>query len=237
MKKALTSVLLTLGLTFSSLNQAELPQPFNAVYKAQYGSLTITATRSLQKLNDDTMELRFAAKSWLARIEEVSQFNWDDQGQLVPHVYRYQRSGLGRDRKALLNFDWQTQKVVNNVQNKPWTMDLPQAALDKLSYQLQLRHDLLNDKHDMRYQIADGGRLKTYEFEILQDEVLDTPVGQLNTTKVKRIRKNNKRITYLWLAKDWNHLVVKIQQKEKDGKHYEINLASASLNGKTVTGF
>ncbi|MGH1372847.1 MAG: DUF3108 domain-containing protein [Cellvibrionaceae bacterium] len=235
MKRIVASVLLIFGL--STQSAAELPQPFTAVYKAQYGSLTITATRSLQKLNDDTMELRFAAKSWLARIEEVSQFNWDKQGQLVPQNYHYQRSGLGRDREAYLDFDWKKRKVVNNVQNKPWSMKLPQDALDKLSYQLQLRHDLINAKADMHYQIADGGRLKTYSFEILGEETLNTPVGQLNTVKVKRIRKNAKRTTHLWLAKDWNHLVVKIQQTEKDGKHYEINLASADLNGQPVKGY
>ncbi len=235
MKRIIAGVLLTFGLNAHSA--AELPMPFNAVYKAEYGSLTITATRSLQKISDDSMELRFAAKSWLARIEEVSQFQWDPEGQLVPKKYHYQRSGLGRDRQALLNFDWQNQKVVNNVQNKPWSMDLPQAALDKLSYQLQLRHDLINDKQDMRYKIADGGRLKTYDFKVLGEETLSTPLGQLNAVKVERIRENAKRTTHLWLAKDWNHLVVKIRQTEKDGKHYEINIASAELNGEPVTGF
>ncbi len=235
MKRIIASVLLVFG--FNSHSSAELPQPFNAVYKAQYGSLTITATRSLQKLSDNTMELRFAAKSWLAKIEEVSQFNWDKEGQLVPQNYRYLRSGLGRDREAFLDFDWQNHKVVNNVQRKPWTMNLPQAALDKLSYQLQLRHDLLNNKQNMHYKVADGGRLKTYEFEVLGEETLLTPVGQLKTTKVKRIRKNAKRTTHLWLANDWNHLVVRIRQTEKDGKHYEINLASAELNGEPVKGF
>lgn len=235
MKRIIAGVLLVLG--FNSHSSAELPQPFNAVYKAQYGSLTITATRSLQKLSDNTMELRFAAKSWLAQIEEVSRFNWDQQGQLIPQKYHYLRSGLGRDREAILDFDWQSRKVVNNVQKKPWTMKLPQAALDKLSYQLQLRHDLLNNKQDMHYKVADGGRLKTYQFEVLGKETLHTPVGQLQTTKVKRIRENAKRTTHLWLANDWNHLVVKIRQTEKDGKHYEINLASAELNGEPVKGF
>lgn len=235
MKRIVASVLLIFGL--STQSAAQLPQPFNAVYKAQYGSLTITATRSLQQLSDNTMELRFAANSWLARIEEVSQFNWDPQGQLIPQNYRYQRSGLGRDREAYLDFDWNKHTVINNVQNKPWSMKLPEAALDKLSYQLQLRHDLINAKDHMHYQIADGGRLKTYEFEVLGKETLKTPVGQLKTIKVKRIRENAKRITHLWLATDWDHLVVKIQQTEKDGKHYEINLASADLNGQPVKGY
>ncbi len=215
---------------------ADLPQPFIATYQAEYSGLNVTATRSLKAIDDHTMELRFSAKSWLASFEETSRFSWKDSGQLVPERYSYLRSGLGRDRQAELNFDWHTNTVVNNVQNKPWRMQIPDNVLDKLSYQLQLRHDLLNHKPSMNYKVADGGRLKEYEFKVLGEEVLDTRVGRLMTTKVKRVRDDNERITYLWLANDWDHLVVKIQQQEEDGQHYEINLAAAELNGTPVKG-
>lgn len=215
----------------------KLPKPFKAVYEAKYGGLSVTATRTLRSVDGNAMELRFLASSWLAKIEEVSTFTWGTEGQLIPQHYLYKRSGLGRDRNAELNFDWQTQKVVNNVQNKPWTMPVPSDAQDKLSYQLQLRHDVHNRKTDMNYQVADGGRIKHYQFEVQGEEVLTTPVGKLNTTRVKRIRDDNERVTILWLANDWDHLLIRIQQQEEDGKHYEINLASAELNGTPVKGF
>ena len=135
--------------------------------------------------------------------------------------------------------DWQAGQVTNNVQDKPWNMALPANTLDKLSYQLQLRQDLSNqrDIQQQQYTIADGGRLKHYRFETQGEEILSTPVGKLNTIKVKRIREHDsKRITYLWLAKDWDHLIVRLRQKERDGKHYEINLARATLNGRPVQG-
>lgn len=235
-------LIITSSLTANSVlaepeqTKPELPSPFHAVYTAKYSGLSVEATRTLQTLDDGTMELRFVAKSWLATIEEVSQFDWNPKGHLVPKFYLYNRSGLGRDRKAELNFDWTTNKVVNNVQNKPWTMSLPEGALDKLGYQLQLRTDMLNKKYKVSYKVADGGRLKTYDFEVQGEEILDTPLGRLKTTRVKRIRDDNERITILWLANDWDHLLVKIQQREEDGQHYEINLASAELNGVPVKG-
>lgn len=213
-----------------------IPQPFHAVYIAKYSGTSVKATRTLEVLEDGTMELRFVAKSWLATIREVSQFSWNPAGQLIPQHYFYQRTGLGYDRTAKLKFDWNTKRVENNVQDRPWTMTLPDGTLDKLSYQLQLSADMLNHQHKVSYQVADGGRLKTYDFEVQGQEVLDTPMGKLNTTRIKRIRDDNERVTVLWLATDWNHLLVKIWQQEENGKHYEINLASAKLNGETVTG-
>ncbi|NIB41977.1 DUF3108 domain-containing protein [Pseudomaricurvus alkylphenolicus] len=233
--------LLACCLLMAGVTRAELPKPFEATYEARYGSLSITATRTLRELENGGQELRFAARSWLARIEEVSQFNWNREGHLVPERYSYSRTGLGRDREAHLDFDWQKLTVVNNVQKRPWSMSIPPQAMDKLSYQLQLRHDLLNrhtreNDPELSYAIADGGRLKTYRFEVLGEEQLQTAVGRLNVVKVRKVREGSKRVTLLWLARDWDHLVVRIQQTEKDGKHYEINLASASLNGIPVTG-
>ena len=212
-----------------------LPKPFTAVYKANYSGLGIKATRRLEQLPNGEMKLSFVAKSFIASIEETSRFRWLESGQLQPQQYGYHRTGLSRDRHAELTFDWNKHTVTNDVQNKPWTMDLPEWALDKLSYQLQLRVDLNNQRTDMHYTVADGGKLKTYRFEILGEEVLDTPLGQLNTVKVKRIRNHQKRETLLWLARDWDHLLVRVQQKEK-GKSYQIEVAEAKIDGQPITG-
>ena len=217
---------------------AAMPKNFVAKYEASFRGVPITAVRSLKTLDNGLQELRFSADSWLASIDEFSHFRWDDSGQAVPKNYQYHRKGLGRDRRAVLSFNWAERRVTNNVQNKPWEMDLPDSALDKLSYQIQLRRDLLNGKPVLRYAVADGGKIKHYLFETAGEEVLETPIGKLHTLKIKRTReKNAKRVTYLWLAKDWDLLVVRISQQEKDGKPYEIILADAKLDGKPVTGF
>ena len=239
MTRGLAQSVVNLCLLLSALANAEVlqPQPFQANYKANFSGFSVSAQRSLTTLADGQQEFVFSANSMFANIDERSRFTWTQSGQLVPLQYRYRRSGLGRDRQAQLDFDWQTMTVLNNVQHKPWSMAVVDATLDKLSYQLQLRSDLLNDNGGtMEYQIADGGRLKTYAFATVADEQLATPLGPLNTVKIARIRKDTKRVTHLWLAKDWDYLIVRIQQQEKGGQTYEIELASATLNGVTVTG-
>ena len=171
---------------------AQKPRDFKATYAAKLSGLSVTAVRELKTLANGQQELIFRANSWLASIKESSQFDWNDNLRLVPNRYEYKRKGLGKDRYALLTFDWDNLRVTNNVQNKPWKMAVPPEALDKLSYQLQLRSDLINQVPVLSYAVADGGRLKTYTFEVMGEEVLDTPIGQLNTIKIKRSRSSGK---------------------------------------------
>jgi hypothetical protein len=229
---AVATLLATLSPT---LFASQLPKPFSATYKAKFNGVDVTATRSLA-INDQQQIFHFKADSWLARIEEESQFEWGEHGFLIPQRYRYDRTGLGKDRHALLTFDWDKRKVINQVQDSKWKMKLPKVALDKLSYQMQLRKDLINNAPLGPYKIADGGRLKTYEFEVLGNEILDTPLGKLETVQIKRIRKDQKRTTNIWLAKHWDYLIVKIQQREKDGKSYEFNISDAVVGQESVTG-
>lgn len=232
------SVALLAGCLIHESSSAAAPQEFTATYKAKYSGISITATRSLKALENGDQVFSFEADSWVASIEESSQFNWDEDNRIVPKHYHYQREGLGRDRIADVKFDWDKHTVVNDVERKPWEMNVPDYALDKLSYQLQLRADLINQKPLLEYDIADGGRLKKYRFEILGEELVETKAGTFSTVKVRRIREqkdDKKRHTVLWLAKNWDYLIIRLQQKG-DGKSYEIDITEATLNGIEVHG-
>lgn len=229
------SQLLTLSLSTLGACWAAQPQPFRADYKAQFNDITVTATRSLTPLEGGEQLFSFKAETWLATLLESSQFRWSEDSTLVPQKYHYQRSVFGKKRKAILNFNWQKMTVVNNVQEHSWSMSIPLMVQDKLSYQLQLRSDLLNNKSSLKYHIADGGHLKTYLFETMGEEVLNTPVGPLHTIKIKKVNaKGKRRTTYIWMAKNWDFLLVKLQQTERDGKTYSIHLLNAEIAGQQV---
>ncbi len=197
--------------------------------------ISITATRELKHLDNELMELTFSAKSWLASINEASTFRAEAE-RLTPMRYEYHRKGLGKSRHTVLTFDWNSNQVTDSVSEKQWAIPTPETTLDQLSYQLQLQQDLLKQTPELDYQVADGKRLKHYRFRIIGDELLKTAVGTLATTKVERIQENNKKTTAIWFAKQWQHLIVKIEQREKSGKEYKIELLDANINGTSVTG-
>ena len=216
---------------------AEAPKTFDNQYKAKLYGFNITVTNRLTKTADNHYDLLFQADSIIGSITEQSKMQWNPAEQTInPLRYSYARRGLGKDRNAELSFDWKNKSVTNNVQKTSWQMDIAQRVQDKLSYQIQLQQDLLNGKKDFAYQIADGGRLKEYKFVTVGEELLDTPLGKVNTIKVKRSRENDERVTYAWLAKDWNYLLVRLQQEEK-GEVYTIYIHKATLNGKAIEKF
>lgn len=231
------SLLFVTTLIFSVAGTAsEVPDTFSNTYVSSALGFNVTVTHELKSRDDGTKEMRFAAKAWFGNIEETSVLRVNDEGQVIPLHYSYKRRGLGRNRDAELTFDWDKQLVTNNVQNTSWKMDIIQDVQDKLSYQLQLQRDVAQGKKTFAYQIADGGRLKEYAFEVVGEEVLKTPMGEVNTIKVKRSRDNDERTTFVWLAPDWDFLLVSMEQEEK-GKTYNINLRKAVIDGEQITRF
>jgi len=90
----------------------------------------------------------------------------------------------------------------------------------------------------MSYQVVDGDEIETYDFRVLGEERVRTKAGLIDAVKVERVRDPTKstRKTVLWLAKDWNFLLVRLHQVEKDGKEYQIMLKQGEVEGRQVTG-
>src|SRR5690625_5259062 len=115
-------------------------------------------------------------------------------------------------------------------------MDTSKHVQDPLSYQVQLQRDLIDGRENLSYQIANNGGLRAYSFEVVDEEVLETPLGKVNTVKVMRSRKNHDRVTYAWLAKGWGYLLVRLQQQE-DGESHTICITKSELNGERIKRF
>ena len=200
--------------------------PFKATYQSEWDvgfSLSGEAVRKLAQL-DNGWQLSLKASALAASIDESSKLYFSPQG-VRPEAYRYQRKVFGKKRSAALDFDWNNNSVSNSVNDQPWQMEIPTGTLDKLSYQLQLRIDLIEDKTPLQYQVADGGRLKDYKFVREGQETVNTPAGEYQAVKVRRDRgPDSNRETWLWFAPELNYQLVKLLQTEKDGKSYSLVL-------------
>jgi len=244
------SMLITLicSILWSSLSTATELTTYRAIYDGDYNGLPVRAKgiRELKQVADNQYLLTTSANSFLASVSEQTRLIWNSDNELVPLEYQYHREGIGKNRHAILNFDWTNHKVRNDVESKPWYMAIPTGALDKLSYQLKIRQDLIAHYGSLKgtttagpaleYQIADGGKLKNYRFEIQGNEWIKTPVGQIDTLKVIRVRQNKKRNTTFWLAKQWQYLLVRLQQTDSKGDGFELLLREAEIGGQTVKG-
>lgn len=151
------------------------------------------------------------------RIIETS--NWQlENHKLIPLDYYYSHSGGKKKRLVNISFDWDKSRITNSIDGSSWKMPTSPNVMDKLLYQLAIMYDLQAGNELLRYTVADGGKTKIYNFEILGEEVLSTPLGQLDTLKLERHKPNSRRKSTLWCAKQLQYLPVKVENVEKDGR-------------------
>ncbi|MBF2760164.1 MAG: DUF3108 domain-containing protein [Ectothiorhodospiraceae bacterium AqS1] len=148
-----------------------------------------------------------------------------------PIEYHYRRTGF-KEREIHIRFD--RRKGLARIQSPkgPWKKEVPQGVNDKLGYLLALMHDLSKGKKELRYPIADGGRVRSYIFAIEGFERIESAIGPLDTVVVRRIRGDSgkkKRETTIWCARDLGFLPVKIEHKE--GSNPMISLLIEGIDG------
>ncbi|MBU0564964.1 MAG: DUF3108 domain-containing protein [Gammaproteobacteria bacterium] len=235
MRRALLLALAVLALPVQAL---EL-KPFSASYTADWKQVPVsgTAQRSLEKRDDNTWELDFEASMLVASFNERSVFTVEGE-TFLPQKYRLKRSGLGKGKSIEHDFDWQAKQVVGEDRGDPVKLPLNRGLLDKSTYQIALQHAVAAGEKSMSYQVVDGDEIETYDFRVLGEEKVSTKAGQVDAIKVERVRDptQSKRQTILWFAKNWDYMLVRLHQVEKDGKEYQIMLEEGRVGGKTVKG-
>lgn len=236
-------LLLTLGLT--SVPGYALPplKPYQATYKTSYDmgfTLNIEAERTLRQNKQGLWILNFEAENWFARVQQTSHFKTSQKSGLQPQLYRYYKKVFGKSEEQKVIFHWDQKKVTNDIDNKPWKMDIPSDTQDLLSYQLKLRYDVLQNpqQKEFNYKVADGGKIKEYTFRVTGEKILKTPMGKLNAIRMESLRDSKETVNHLiWLAKDWDNLVLRIDPVRRKDKEKPVILVKAKLNGQQVKGF
>lgn len=147
-------------------------------------------------------------------------------GTFRPLEYDYHRQGGDTSRTVRVVFDWRDGQAVNTAKGHTWRMALPEGTFDKLSYLLALMGDLADGERHMRYTIADGGRLKTYDMREAGTETLETALGTLETLKMRRLRRADYGEATLWCAPALGYLPVKLENRDRDGRLVSMYIES-----------
>lgn len=220
---------LTAGLVIPIVAAEELC-PFAGRYELTSGSMTV-GEMELSLALPGNGEYHYRSRSRPTgllgllvggRIEEQSSGELS-AGELRPLRYRYRREG-DKARVVALDFDWRRRRVVNTINDDPWTMTIEPDTVDKLAVQLALMRDLQSGESEMTYRVADGGKLKTYRFRRGDEEVVETPVGRLKSVRVRRDRDREDRYTEFWCAPRFGFLPVRVIQYRDGEEHARMDL-------------
>ncbi len=213
--------ILALGAMLANAAEVGLPERFAVTFAVMNKDTRLGETRwTLAPEGDnqyvfETVSRATGLVKWFmkGKRRERTAFQYDANG-LRPLAYRYKRSGV-RGRQVDIVFDWEQGVAHNTARGTTWKLKLEPGTLDKLLYVLALMHDLGNGEKTLSYRIADGGKLKTYETEVLGREMLDTSLGRLETIIVKPRPPQPRRETTLWCAPALNNLPVQVEHREK----------------------
>jgi hypothetical protein len=68
---------------------------------------------------------------------------------------------------------------------------------------------------------------------VLGPEIINTSNGSFNSLLVERLGHNENRKAKIWLATDWDFIILKMQTFEKDSKKILV-LDQGQLNGNAI---
>ena len=204
-------------------------KPYQASYTLSWNGVKVgKSDHSLKKLAPRVFVAKSISKpfiSWLPfNSFEKTEFMLRESGDsIVPLNYEYKIQEKKREKKGKILFKQQEQKIIwIDEKNGAATKEdkLPPLAQDKISVYFQLRKDLKNldplkEKGPLTYVVVEPNKIKTYIFKITGSERLKTPLGTLDTLTLQHISDNQERFTKFWVAKDYDYLIVKLQQFKK----------------------
>ena len=239
---AVRCLALVSGALLVSATQAAPPAPFAVEYEARYGGFKASAIRSLEHLADGEiqMETMLALKllgKTISRVHEVSSLVTDsDSGTLRPLSYSFDQTGLGSRSRSVV-FDWDNAAAVAQSGRDENIIVLDGVAMDNLSAYLALREQLLAGKTEVAFQGIDKGQLEEFHYRVIGEELLKTDAGAFRTVKLERVRDaSSHRTTEIWLALDWDYLLIKLVQKEPGSNTISLELTKGAVDGKPVLG-
>ena len=196
-------------------------QPYRAEYnlRARNMPLNAKAIHTLTKLGDGKAQLKTHARALFSELTETAVIQWQncDSQSLT---YDYARQVFNKTLNYQQNFLYQGKqsKQVHYVRDdKSVILPLKTTVNDRLLSQLKVRCRVKAGEKKFTLTVLDKDQIKTQSFQVMGNDKLKLPIGEVNSIKVERLREpSSKRITSVWLAPNWDYIVVKAIQENDD---------------------
>ena len=241
MAKLFTKTILYVVSAFALTAHAESTPVVNTIddFTAKYnivhgGDIKGKAVRKLKTRDNGDIEFSYRTDiEWMIfsdhRNEET--VNQVVDGVVIPKLYISSREGTGSDKYYGWSYDY-AKKTATNLKKKkpkPQEVEWPEGLQSKLSFHLQSRFNLINNRKNFNFEvISTNGKIKNYNFEYIGKEDLMLPYGNIEAIKLKRKKPDSKQVTYVWFAPSLNYLMVKLYLYESDFKQFHAELVSVS---------
>ena len=207
-------------------------KPYSLCYIADLGGMKIEVTHQLN-FENGRYSLTVEAKNFLGTINEFASFEVPQHGDIMPIEYSKRQKTLMGSRSESQQFDWNDMTLSYTLKDQSGKIDLSPGQLDRISLNQQLRIDVASGKEKFAYTVIRKGQLKQYQFRVLGRETVNTSNGSFNSLIVERLGNNASKKAKIWLATDWDFIILKMETFEKDAKKTLV-LDQGQLNGNLI---
>jgi len=133
---------------------------------------------------------------------------------LAPEVYTLRR---GRAEAVdVARFDWATATVALESKGETRTVTIAPGAQDPLSAQHQF-YFVQPLAASGQFRVADGRKLRAFWYEVVGEELLETPLGVVNTIRIRRADRDDSTAD-VWVDPRRSYLPVKIHATDRKGR-------------------
>ncbi|HTY95173.1 MAG TPA: DUF3108 domain-containing protein [Steroidobacteraceae bacterium] len=211
------------------------PPPFVATYQVAWHGITAGAsTLALRAAAPDTFTYSSNIRAhgifrlvFPDALVQSSTFTLSD-GHVVP--LHYQETGQARDHRddVDLAFDRSSGRVHGTAQTHAVDQPLDAGIQDPMSVQIELMRQLQAGLVPTQFKLFDKDQAKEYFYTREREEVLDTPLGAVDTVVYRSDRPGSDRVTRLWLAPKMNYLPLQAARSRKGSVDLSMRIVSVS---------
>lgn len=202
--------------------QAEFQlKPYEAHYIVGTDSMTLAKIKVTLKQDDDHWIYEYVSKpagflSWFSSdvITETAVFSVSEDGLRGINYSNHSKEDGMIETYA---YNWQSKRVQGREKKSDRKIDvsLEQPVFDRLSNQLNLGLMRVNNHLIDHTYLLESRKAAKYQIEWLDEKKINAAQTTLQAQGV-HLWKNKKRDTWIWYAKEWNYLPIKIDQREKN---------------------
>ena len=204
--------------------------PFTATYALQWKGLTAArSTLQLKSLGGGTYRYSSSNRArgifrvaFPDAINQTSSFEIRD-GRVAPLGYEEDNGDAKDDVK--LQFDWSARRARGIAQGKSVDQPLESGTQDPLSVQIELMRDLASGHAPVSFLLFDKHEATRYNYTREQTEMLDTPLGHLETVIYRSDRPGSDRVMRLWLAPSLGYLPVQAERRRKGKVEFALHIS------------
>lgn len=222
----------------SILTNENLPPEFEASYEIYKGSLRVGEMQvSLKKVGEELIYQSKTKPVGMAALFLGDQ-TINDRAVLrqIDNSYRtiefrHEMNDKKKNRNEHYLFDWDNNKASVKYKDESKTLDITEHTFDNYSAQLLLMrefiHESNNENAKFSYSVISKGRLKQYEYQQQETELITTKLGEFDSNKFVRKKDNDKKTTYFgWYAEKLNYIPVKLDKFENDKLDVSVQITA-----------